>query len=63
MTSPVGNDPLPPAQAEQSAEVAAIVDGYIFDEPAIELGVLMQNDEPIPSAVIHIPLAMRTVTA
>jgi uncharacterized protein len=58
MTSPVGNDPLPPAQAEQSAEVAAIVDGYIFDEPAIELGVLMQNDEPIPSAVIRIPLAM-----
>ncbi|HWI00797.1 MAG TPA: helicase HerA-like domain-containing protein, partial [Propionibacteriaceae bacterium] len=58
MTSPVGNDPRPPAPAQQSAEVAAIAEGYIFDEPAIELGVLMQNDEPIPSAVVRIPLAM-----
>jgi uncharacterized protein len=52
MTSPVANDPPTLAQATQSAEVAAIVQGYTFDEPAIELGVLMENDEPIPSAVV-----------
>jgi len=38
--------------------VAAIVKGYTFDEPAIDLGVLMEEDEPIPSAVVRIPLAM-----
>ncbi len=58
MISPVGNDPLPLSQAQQSAELTAIVKGYIFDEPAIELGVLMENDEPIPSAAVRIPLAM-----
>ncbi len=39
-------------------EVQAIVKGYTFDEPAIELGVLMENDEPIPQAVVRIPLSM-----
>jgi DNA helicase HerA-like ATPase len=58
MTSPVANDPRPLAQAPQSPEVAEIVKGYIFDEPAIELGVLMENNEPITSAVVRIPLAM-----
>ena len=58
MISPVGNDPLPLSQAQQSAELTAIVKGYIFDEQAIELGVLMENDEPIPSAAVRIPLAM-----
>ena len=58
MISPVGNDPLPLSQAQQSAELTAIVKGYIFDEPAIELGVLMENDEPIPSAAVRIPLGM-----
>src|SRR5215210_5348372 len=58
MTSPVGNDPPTLAHATQSAEVAAIVQGYTFDEPAIELGVLMENEEPIPSAVVRIPLGM-----
>jgi uncharacterized protein len=58
MISPVGNDPLPHPQAQQSAELMAIVKGYIFDEQAIELGVLMENDEPIPSAPVRIPLAM-----
>jgi hypothetical protein len=41
MISPVGNDPLPHPQAQQSAELTAIVKGYIFDDQAIELGVLM----------------------
>jgi DNA helicase HerA-like ATPase len=39
-------------------EVAEIVKGYTFDEPAIELGVLMEDDEPIPQAVVRIPLGM-----
>jgi uncharacterized protein len=43
---------------EQSEEVTAIVRGYTFDEPAVELGVLMENDTAVPSAVIRIPLAM-----
>jgi DNA helicase HerA-like ATPase len=43
---------------ELSEEVSAIVRGYTFDEPAVELGVLMENDVPVPSAVIRIPLAM-----
>ena len=50
MISPVGKDPLPLSQAQQSAQLTAIVEGYIFDGQAIELGVLMENDEPIPSA-------------
>ena len=58
MISPVGNDPLPLSQTQQSAELTAIVKGYIFDEPAIELGVLMESDEPIPSAAVRIPLGM-----
>jgi DNA helicase HerA-like ATPase len=43
---------------ELSDEVSAIVRGYTFDEPAVELGVLMEDDTPIPSAIIRIPLAM-----
>jgi DNA helicase HerA-like ATPase len=43
---------------EPSAEVSAIVRGYTFDEPAVELGVLMEDDTPVPSAIIRIPLAM-----
>lgn len=38
--------------------VAAIRTGYTFDEPALELGVLMDNDAPVTDAVIRIPLAM-----
>ena len=58
MISPVGKDPLPHSQAQQSAQLTAIVEGYIFDGQAIELGVLMENDEPIPSAGVRIPLGM-----
>ena len=58
MISSAGNNPLPLSQGQQSAELTAIVKGYIFDEQAIELGVLMENDEPIPSAPVRIPLAM-----
>jgi Flp pilus assembly CpaF family ATPase len=38
--------------------VQRIVAGYTFDEPAIELGVLMENDAPVPSAAVRIPLSM-----
>jgi len=43
---------------ELSEEVSAIVRGYTFDEPAVELGVLMENDTAVPSAIVRIPLAM-----
>ncbi len=45
--------------AEQITEdVQRIVQGYTFDEPAVELGVLMENDAPIRPAIIRIPLSM-----
>ena len=50
--------PAPVEQSEQSAEVAEIVAGYTFDEPAIDLGVLMEDDVPVPSAIVRIPLSM-----
>jgi len=43
---------------ELSDEASAIVRGYTFDEAAVELGVLMDDDTPVPSAIIRIPLAM-----
>ena len=51
-------EPATTAPAELSPEAAQIVAGYTFDEPAIDLGVLMENDAPIPSAVVRIPLSM-----
>ena len=36
--------PDAPEAAEVSAEVQQIVKGYTFDEPAIELGVVVEND-------------------
>jgi DNA helicase HerA-like ATPase len=53
MTEPTGT-----ASGELSSEVQEIVAGYTFDEPAIELGVLMENGAPVPSAVVRIPMAM-----
>src|SRR6476619_5442312 len=41
-----------------SEDVQRIVAGYTFDEPAIELGVLMENDLPVPAAIVRIPLSM-----
>ena len=51
----------PAPTGELSPEVEAIANGYSFDEAAIELGVLMENDAPIPQAVvsIHAPLPVR----
>jgi hypothetical protein len=36
-----------------SDDVQRIAAGYTFDEPAIELGVLMENDLPVPSASVR----------
>ncbi len=40
------------------AEVQAIKDGYTFEEAAIELGVLMEADQPVPQVKVQIPLSM-----
>ncbi len=47
-----------PAALALSPEVAAIVAGYTFDEPAIELGVVVEDDVPVPGAGVRIPLSM-----
>jgi DNA helicase HerA-like ATPase len=46
------------APTAADAAVEAITKGYTFDSPAIELGVLMVDDQPRPDAKIRIPLAM-----
>lgn len=38
--------------------VAEVTRGYTFNEPGIELGVLMDADAPVPSAEVRIPLSM-----
>ncbi|WP_203567954.1 helicase HerA-like domain-containing protein [Aestuariimicrobium ganziense] len=43
---------------KSSDVVAEITQGYTFDEPAIELGVLMHDDSPVPEAKVRIPLSM-----
>ncbi len=47
-----------PVAEQLSEDVQRIVQGYAFDEPAIELGVLMENDAPVPPAIVRIPLSM-----
>jgi DNA helicase HerA-like ATPase len=47
-----------PAAQQLSEDVQRIVQGYTFDEAAIELGVLMENDVAVPAAVVRIPLSM-----
>ena len=47
-----------PVAEQLSEDVQRIVQGYTFDEPAIELGVLMENDVAIPKAIVRIPLSM-----
>ena len=37
--------------------MAAIQAGYTFEEPAIDLGVLMENDAPVPDVRVRIPLS------
>ena len=47
-----------PGADQLSEDVQRIVAGYTFDEPGIELGVLMENDVPVPAAIVRIPLSM-----
>ena len=47
-----------PAAQQLSEDAHRIAQGYTFDEPAIELGVLMENDVAVPTAAIRIPLSM-----
>jgi hypothetical protein len=47
-----------PVAQQLSGDVQRIVQGYTFGEPAIELGVLMENDVPVPPAAVRIPLSM-----
>ena len=50
---------MPPAEeAPLAAEVRVIRDGYLFDEPSVELGVLIEADEPVPGVKVGIPLSM-----
>lgn len=60
--APTGGAPVPEADATTAAAVPqavqAIIDGYTFDEPAIELGTLMVDDSPMPQAKVRIPLSM-----
>ena len=46
----------PPSGA--SAQVRAITEGYAFPEPVLELGVVVEDDVPVPSAPVRIPLSM-----
>ncbi len=52
------NQPETPDATILPEEVVAIQRGYTFDEPAIELGVLMQDDSPVPSVGVRIPVSM-----
>ncbi|WP_084707604.1 helicase HerA-like domain-containing protein [Aestuariimicrobium kwangyangense] len=47
-----------PSTQTSSAQTSVITKGYTFDEPSIELGVLVQDDVPVPGAKIRIPLSM-----
>lgn len=47
---------VPPAPLSEAGQ--AIVKGYTFDEPSIQLGVLVEDDTPRPDAQVRIPLSM-----
>ena len=58
MVDPVAPDAEPtPAEPTLPPEIAAIQAGYTFEEPAIDLGVLMA-DVPQPDVRVRIPLSM-----
>src|SRR3954467_3821788 len=46
----------PPAPLSEAGR--AIAKGYTFDEPSIQLGVLVEDDTPKPEAQVRIPLSM-----
>ena len=72
MTQPVPPGYQPPAVTEPAAPAAQaaptpaarsewtqrVIDGYTFEEPSIELGVLMEDGAPVPDAKVRISLSM-----
>ena len=46
----------PPSPLSEAGQ--AILKGYTFDEPSIQLGVLVEDDTPRPDAQVRIPLSM-----
>ena len=50
--------PAPPPPPPLSEAGQAIAKGYTFDEPSIQLGVLVEDDTPKPDAQVRIPLSM-----
>jgi DNA helicase HerA-like ATPase len=59
MTQPATTPPAETAaDPASSPAVQLITKGYTFDEAAIELGVVMADEVPVPSAVVRIPLSM-----
>ncbi|MGY4718788.1 helicase HerA-like domain-containing protein [Naumannella cuiyingiana] len=62
MTEPAAQQPeateKAPERSGDAERITQITEGYTFDEPAIDLGVLVEADEPVPAARVRIPLAM-----
>ena len=54
----VPEEPSESAAPPLAEHVQQIRDGYTFDEPAIDLGVLMEDDEPEREVRVRIPLSM-----
>ncbi|MFL6026299.1 MAG: helicase HerA-like domain-containing protein [Friedmanniella sp.] len=54
MSAKAGETPV----AEFTDDVLVIARGYTFAEPAIELGVVVEDGQPVPSAGVRIPLSM-----
>ena len=50
--------PASAAPAELSEEIAKIAQGYAFEGASIDLGVVVDNDQPLPGAVVRLPLEM-----
>ena len=61
-TVPAPAAPPPPqaaaAPGPRSPWTQKVIDGYSFDEPAIELGVLMEDGAPVTDAKVRISLSM-----
>jgi DNA double-strand break repair helicase HerA and related ATPase len=51
-------EPAATPSAELSADAQQIATGYTFNEQAVDLGVLVENDTPLPAATVRIPLSM-----
>ncbi|WP_246186755.1 helicase HerA-like domain-containing protein [Microlunatus speluncae] len=50
--------PTEGAPAELPEAVAKIAEGYAFEGASIELGVVVEADQPLPAAVVRLPLEM-----